>query len=167
VSLVATRGKGKTVATAVVRGDLSFATTAPLPPRSIRNTNAARYQAQIGAKHSLSLKFARRMTETVASRVGATTVKIGGRVTKPFAVPRATILVRAAPSCQSSQRFRGVVVARNVKLRSSGAWSATIALPAALRTDQVFLRATTNVRQTTASRRTFATFTLIQGVTLK
>lgn len=167
VSLVATWGADVTVAKAVVKGDLSFATTAKLPPLDIRNTNAARYQARIGDRRSLNLKFSRRMTETVATRLGATRVKIGGRVTKPLADPRATVAVRAAPSCQTQDRFRGVVVARDVKVNSSGAWSATIKLPAAIRGDKVFLRGSTSVRKSTSSRKTFATYTLIQGVTLK
>jgi len=167
VSLVATWGEDAVVATAVVKGDLSFATTAKLPPAELRNTNAARYQARLGDKRSLNLKFSRRMTETVAKRLGATRVKIGGRVTKPLAAPRARVVVRAAPSCQTNERFRGVVVARNVKVSSSGVWSATITLPSALRGDKVFLRGSTSVRKSTRTRKTFATYTLIQGVALK
>jgi hypothetical protein len=167
VAIFSTWDEDKQVATATVQGDLTFTTTAPLPPRDIRETNAARFQARLGTKRSLNLKFSRRMTETVASRVAATRVKIGGRVTKPLAVPRATVLVRAARSCQSEQRFRGVVVARGVKVASSGTWSASITLPKALRGEKVYLRAQTRVRQTTRSARTFATYTLIQGVALK
>ncbi len=107
------------------------------------------------------------MTETVASRLASTRVKIGGRVTKPLADPRARVVVRAAPSCQSRQRFRGVIVARDVKVSRSGEWSTTITLPKALRGDKVFLRATTSVRENTKSAKTFKTFTLIQGVALK
>ncbi len=158
---------GKRVATATVQRDLSFTTTAPLPPRAIRDTNTARFQARLGAKRSRSMKFARRMTETVASRLGATSVKIGGRVTKPFAMPRASIVVRGAQSCQSDESFRGVVVASKVKVKANGTWSATIALPAALQGDKVYLRAQTKVRRNTKNVKTFATFTLIQGVALK
>jgi hypothetical protein len=158
---------GKRVATAIVKGDLSFATTAPLPPRAIRNTNGARYQARLGSQRSLKLKFARRMTETVARRLGATGVRISGRVTKPFADPRAKIVVRGSPSCQSDYSFGRVVVARDVNVSASGKWSTTITLPAALRTDKVYLRAQTRVRLAGGGRSTFATYTLLQGVALK
>ncbi len=158
---------GKRVATATVQRDLSFTTTAPLPPRAIRDTNTARFQARLGAKRSRSMKFARRMTETVASRLAATRVNIGGRVTKPFALPRASIVVRGAQSCQSDESFRGVVVASKVRVKANGTWSATIALPTALQGDKVYLRAQTKVRRNTKNPKTFATFTLIQGVALK
>jgi hypothetical protein len=157
----------KQVATATVQPDLSFTTTAPLPPRAIRNSNAARFQARLGTRFSRSLKFERRMTETVASRLAATRVRIGGRVTKPFAVPRATVVVRGAQSCQSEDRFRGVVVARGVKVRGNGTWTATITLPTALQGNKVYLRAQSKVRKTAKSAKTFATYTLIQGVALK
>ena len=49
------------VATAVVGTDGLFKTTAPLPPRRIRNSNSARYLARAGSQRSLDLKLTRRL----------------------------------------------------------------------------------------------------------
>jgi uncharacterized repeat protein (TIGR01451 family) len=158
---------GKRVATARVQGDLSFSTTAALPPKAIRNTNAARFQARLGRQRSQKLKFARRMTGTVARRLDAARVQIGGRVTGPLARPVATVLVRASSRCPSRSRFRGPVVARGIRVQPSGRWTATITLPPSLRTTRVFLRAQTRVRKTTHNPKRFRTFSLVQGVALR
>ena len=55
---------GRTVARVRVQPDGSFTTTAPLPRRSIRNTNRARYVAKAAGERSLNLKLARRMVVT-------------------------------------------------------------------------------------------------------
>ncbi|MEA2129269.1 MAG: hypothetical protein QOJ85_2160 [Solirubrobacteraceae bacterium] len=157
---------GKRVATATVQGDLSFSTTAALPAKAIRNTNAARFQARLGGRRSSRLKFARRMTGTVARRLDATRVLIGGRVTGPLAKPVATVLVRASSSCPTAT-FRGTVVARGIRVQPNGRWTATITLPPSLRGTRVFLRAETRVRKSTRSPKRFRTFTLVQGVALR
>jgi hypothetical protein len=166
VSLYAT-SSGKRVATAIVGGDLAFSTTAALPPRAIRNTNAARYQARLGRQRSLRLKFARRMTQTVARRVDAAHVRIGGRVTAPLARPIAKVVVRASSRCPGRTSFRGPVVKRGIRVQRNGSWTATVTLPPALRGSRVFLRGQTTVRKTTHNPKRFPTFTLIQGVSLK
>jgi uncharacterized repeat protein (TIGR01451 family) len=158
---------GKRVATAIVGGDLSFSTTAALPPRAIRNTNAARFQARLGRQRSLRLKFARRMTETVARRLSTTQVQIGGRVTAPLGRPIATVRVRASSRCPGGTTFRGPVVARGIHVRRNGRWTAKIALPPSLRGTRVFLRGQTRVVKTTRNPKRFATFTLIQGLGLR
>jgi hypothetical protein len=157
---------GKRVATATVRGDLSFSTTAALPARSIRNTNSARFQARLGRERSARLKFARRMTGTVARRLDPVRVQIGGRITGPLAKPVAGVVVRASARCPSAS-FRGTVVARGIRVRPNGRWTANITLPAALRGSRVFLRAETRVRRTTRNPKTYRTFSLIQGVGLR
>ena len=53
--------RGKVVAKPKVAADGSFSATAPLPPKRLRNSNAARYEARIGGERSLKLKLARRM----------------------------------------------------------------------------------------------------------
>jgi uncharacterized repeat protein (TIGR01451 family) len=165
VTIFAT-SSGKRVATAIVGGDLSFSTTAALPPKAIRSTNAARFQARLAGQRSLRLKFARRMTATVARRLGAGRVRIGGRVTAPLARPIAAVVVRASSSCPGHTSFRGPVVARGIRVQRDGRWAATITLPPALRGTRVFLRASTNVRKTARNPKRFATFSLIQGVAL-
>ena len=77
---------GRRVASAVVQPDGFFRATAPLPPRSVRFTNLARYQARIGAERSLNLKLHRRMLVTSISSSGGN-VTIKGRVIKPLAAP--------------------------------------------------------------------------------
>jgi uncharacterized repeat protein (TIGR01451 family) len=157
---------GKRVATATVRGDLSFSTTAALPARAIRNTNSARFQARLGRERSARLKFARRMTGTVARRLNPVRVQIGGRVTGPLARPVATVLVRASSRCPR-RTFGGTVVARGIRVAPSGRWAARITLPPSLRGTRVFLRAETRVRRTTRNPKRFRTFSLIQGVGLR
>ncbi|MEA2184540.1 MAG: hypothetical protein QOF69_3725, partial [Solirubrobacteraceae bacterium] len=137
------------------------------PPKSIRNTNAARFEARLGTQRSLKLKFARRMTETVARRLSATGVQIGGRVTAPLAQPVAAVRIRASSQCPGRTSFRGPVVARGVRVRSRGRWTARVTLPSSLRGTRVFLRAETRVRKTTRNPKRFPTFSLIQGVRLK
>jgi uncharacterized repeat protein (TIGR01451 family) len=166
VSIFAT-WSGKRVATAIVGGDLSFRTTAALPPKAIRNTNAARYQARLKRQRSLRLKFARRMTETVARRLDSARVQIGGRVTAPLTRPIAGVVVRASSRCPGGTTFRGPVVARGIRVQRNGRWSAKITLPPALRGSRVFLRAGTQVRKTTRNPKRFRTFSLIQGIALK
>ncbi len=51
---------GKRVATAKVRSDGRFSTTAPMPSKRIRSTNKARYLASVGKEKSLDLKLTRR-----------------------------------------------------------------------------------------------------------
>jgi hypothetical protein len=60
---------GKTVAIATVASDGTFTAIAPLPPRGIRRTNQARYQAAVGRLVSPPLKLARRMYMTRARTV--------------------------------------------------------------------------------------------------
>jgi hypothetical protein len=158
---------GKRVATATVGGDLSFSTTAALPPRAIRTTNAARFQARLGRQRSLRLKFARRMTETVARRLDTAHVQIGGRVTGPLTRPVAAVRVRASSRCPGGVTFRGPVVARGIHVQRDGRWTARITLPASLRGSRVFLRADTQVRKSTHNPKRFRTFSLIQGIALR
>ncbi|HEX8157415.1 MAG TPA: hypothetical protein VF526_08510 [Solirubrobacteraceae bacterium] len=164
---VAIFSSGKLVATATVNGDLSFSTTAALPPKSIRTTNAARFQARLGTQRSLKLKFARRMTQTVARRLSATSVRIGGRVTGPLTQPVAAVRIRARSQCPGRTSFRGAIVAGGIRVSSRGRWTARVALPPSLHGTRVFLRAETRVRKTKRNPKRFATFSLIQGVTLK
>ena len=151
----------KQVARATVGPDLTFSTTAPLPPRSLRLTNKARYEAQIGSQKSRRLKFARRMY-TTDLRISGRSVRFAGSVTAPLAKPIQQITIVAAGSCTGIAR--GAVAAR-VKPNRRGRFSATFSLPPSLAgLPVVFLRAQTKVPKNAASRKSFPTFTLIRSV---
>src|SRR5690606_38387690 len=79
---------GKTVARPVVRADGRFSARAPLPPKAVRGTNRARYQARIERERSPVLKLTRRMQVDAIAVTGGR-VRISGRVTKPFAKRKA------------------------------------------------------------------------------
>jgi hypothetical protein len=106
------------------------------------------------------------MTETVARRLSATRVRIGGRVTAPLVRPVAAVLVRASSRCPG-RSFKGPAVASGVRVRPDGRWTATFTLPPSLRGTRVFLRAETRVRKSRRSARRFRTFSLIQGIALR
>jgi sugar lactone lactonase YvrE len=147
----------KVVASTVVRSDGSFSTTAPLPPRTIRNTNRARYEARSGTEVSLNLKLERRMY------VDSITVKnhrvtLTGRVTPPFTHPRSAVRVQRLVSCT-----RAVTVKR-VKLRRNGRWRATLAAPP--NAQAAIYRATTVVRKTRHTSRHHRTYTLPRVVAI-
>jgi hypothetical protein len=146
------------VASAVVGIDGFFAATAPLPTRRLRFTNKARYQASIGAERSASLKLTRRMViESISSRAGK--VIIHGRVIRPLAVPIAPILIQRRVSCSST------VTVKAIKPRRSGIFTAT--LPAPPRSQAAVYRASTRVRGSVRSRRTYPTFTLPRVVVIE
>ena len=149
--------RGRRVATATVNDEGRFRALAPLPKRSIRGTNAARYRARIGNERSLRLKLARRMTVTgvAASR---TRVVISGRVSRPLARPARSIEIRQRISCS---RWR--VVAR-VRPRSDGTFRVAVAGPP--QAQAAVYRLATRVRKTSRNRRTYPTFTLPRYVDL-
>ena len=63
--------RDRRVGTAIVTTNGTFAASLPLPPRDVRTTNQARYEAVLGPLHSLNLKLARRMRATeLSSRAG-------------------------------------------------------------------------------------------------
>lgn len=146
------------VASAIVGSDGLFAASAPLPARRLRFTNAARYQASIGAARSQSLKLTRRMTfESIAGRAGV--LSIHGRVSLPLAQPIATILIRRRLSCSSS------VIVKRIKPSRNGTFAATLPVPPG--TPAAVYVASSRVRQTARRRATFPTFTLPSVVVLQ
>jgi streptogramin lyase len=151
---------GRTVARAMVRPDLSFSSSAPLPPKRLRFSNRARYAAKLGARRSSALKFARRMY-TTGLTVSGRTVTFTGTVTRPLDKPPQRVTIRASASCSSIGT--GAIVA-TVKPSSKGAFSARFDLPPGQAT--VFLRAQTRVRKHRGSGTTFPTFTLVRGLKL-
>ena len=147
----------KTVARPVVGSDGRFSATAPLPPRAIRSTNAARYQARIGSERSPALKLVRRIQVTTL-RASDGRVTIAGRVVKPLArrkVDRAITLMRQV-TCEHSEPIARVMP------RADGRFSVTVAAPPGERA--AVYRLQTDIRRTPTSRRHFETFTLPRAV---
>ena len=145
------------VASAVVKKDGTFRTTAALPARNLRGTNLARYQARIGKERSLRLKLQRRMTVR-SVRVSGNRVRISGRVLRPLAAPARTITISRRVSCTKSE-----VVAR-VKPNRNGEFSVTVKAPP--KTQAAVYRLGTRVRKTMKNPKTYPTFTLPRYVDL-
>jgi len=149
---------GRQVATAVVRKDGSFATSAPLPPRAIRSTNRARYIARIGSEKSLDLKLERRMFISSA-RTSNGRVTIIGRVTRPLGSPVQTITLVRRVSCKKTE------VVKRFKPTRTGSFRVTVAAPP--RQQAAVYRLGTRVRKTPRNPKLFPTFTLPRAVELR
>jgi hypothetical protein len=149
---------GRRVASAVVNRSGTFRTTAPLPPRRLRTTNAARYQAVLGHEKSLRLKLVRRMiVQSVRSRSGKVTIR--GRVTMPLGKPAKRIAVVRRVSCKHS------VVVKRIKPRRNGRFTVTVSAPP--KTQAAVYRLSTKVRKNTRNPKLFPTFTLPRAVEVK
>lgn len=147
---------GRRVATGVVRPDGFFRAKAPLPPRSIRRGNQARYQAVLDGQRSLRLKLHRRMRIAKMSHRG-NRVLIVGRITGPLA-PGQEIVIKRRVSCTQD------VVVKRIEARRAGAWR--VWLPAPRKTDAGVYRATTQVRGAPDNPKLFPTYTLPGYVSL-
>ena len=152
--------RGRHVGTAVVATNGTFAASLPLPPRDVRTTNRARYEAVLGPLRSLNLKLSRRMRATELSSHAAT-VTIAGRVTSPLARPVRTVTLRQYKDCTGTAFD---VVKRGIKVSRDGRFRATVPAPAGV--DVAYYRALTRVRKTPRNPKTYETFTLIRGVAL-
>ena len=148
---------GKRVATAKIRSDGRFSTTARMPSKRVRSTNKARYLASVGREKSLDLKLQRRMVLTgVAVKNGKVT--IAGRVIRPLTSPVSTITVKRRVSCK-----KNVVVAR-IKPKRNGTFRVTVDAPDAQLA--ATYRLGTYVRKTTRNAKRYPTFTLPRSVDL-
>ena len=148
---------GKTVARPRVRTSGLFTATAKLPPRKLRRTNRARYQASIGGEKSLRLKLVRRMLVTRTSASGGR-VTIAGRVVRPLARPVRTITVKRRVSCGSFN------VVKRFKPRRDGSFRVTLDGPPG--SQAAVYRMQTRVRKFVTNPKTFPTFTLPRFVAL-
>jgi hypothetical protein len=156
VSIVFT-GTHKTVAHATVGQDGIFRATAPLPPRSLRNTNRARYQAKIGSEKSLRLKLMRRMAVTsVRSAAGKVTIR--GRVVPPLGSPTRAILLKRRVSCTRS------VTVERIRPDRNGRFKVTVNGPS--NAQAAVYRLQTQVRKNRSNPKLFPTFTLPRFVEL-
>jgi DNA-binding beta-propeller fold protein YncE len=135
---------GKTIATAVVGADGWFSATAPLPKKSIRGTNRARYTAVVGNEKSLALKLTRRVVmEPLTSKAGIVTLT--GQVIPPLTKPAAEILVQAQVSCTQWK-----TTARK-PAHASGRFEVSVAAPAGQQA--AVYRVSTAVRKNRLARR--------------
>ena len=146
---------GKRVARPRVgRGGL-FRATAKLPPRRVRGTNRARYEARLGSDRSLALKLARRLRITSITPKGRRVV-IAGRITKPLARPIQRVTVTRRVSCGR------VEVVKRFKPRKDGRFRVTLS---GAKTRQVAtFRFRTLVRFSQSDPKLYRTFTLPQYV---
>ena len=112
----------KVVATATIAADGSYEATAPLPPRSIRNTNRARYQAVTGTHRSDQLKLTRRVAVDSLS-AGGGLVTIRGRIIPPLGRPVQPVAIRQRISCKQ------MTVVKTFTPPPSGRFSVTLPAP--------------------------------------
>ena len=146
---------GKRVARPRVGTDGLFRATAPLPPKKVRNTNRARYQAALGKERSLRLKLTRRLRITSITPSGRNVI-VRGRISKPLANPIHRITVTRRVSCGR------VEVATRIKPRKNGTFR--VKLRGAKQRQVATFRFRTLVRFRTGNPRLFRTFTLPQYV---
>jgi hypothetical protein len=149
---------GKVVARATVGKDGSFATSAPLPPERVRDTNDARYKATLGDEESINLKLRRRMIlRSMTYDDGKVT--ISGRVLPPLAKPLAAITLKRRVSCTKEQ------VVEQFKPRADGSFRITVKAPRGVGT--AVYRMTTKVRVSDDGSGVFETYTLPRAVDLQ
>ncbi len=132
------------------------ATTAPLPPRKLRRSNRARYQAVLGRERSLRLKLVRRMAlRGVRSAHGRVT--ISGRVARPAGATRSR-----RSSCGGACRARAPSSSAASGPARDGRFRVTLAGPP--RALAATYRFETKVRRKTTNPKLFPTFTLPRSV---
>jgi hypothetical protein len=151
------RATGKIVAGAKVAKDGFFTTTAPLPSRAIRTSNAARYRAELGKALSLPLKLHRRMALTQLT-TAAGKVTVAGRVELPLSRPADTIRLVRRVSCHKT------VLVTSFRPASDGRFSVTV--PAPKGATAAVYRLATHVPKTRKNPKRFPTFTLPAGIDL-
>jgi hypothetical protein len=148
----------KVVARPIVLADGTFQAKGALPPRALRQSNRARYQARVGDERSLDLKLFRRMVvEEMSSSDGDVTIR--GRVLGPLGKPTHVITIKRRVSCTKD------VAVRTFKPSASGRFAVTI--PAPPTGQAAVYRLQTSVPRDARSRTLFPTFTLPRAVELR
>jgi hypothetical protein len=149
---------GTRVARTKVGKNGAFRTTAPLPPRSVRYTNDARYMAVAGREKSLNLKLHRRLVvQRVGSRNGKVT--IAGRVVLPLGKPVQSVTIKRRITCKKEQ------VVKRFKPRQDGTFRVTLNAPKDI--GVAVYRFQTKVRKNTTNPKMYPTFTLPRAVELQ
>jgi hypothetical protein len=150
---------GERVVVARVGPDGLFEITSPLPKRSIRETEKARYVAHLGSSRSPSVKLTRRMTMD-ALTLTRTSVTIYGQVAKPLPKVKRDIVITERTRCGGPAR-----VVATVRPNTLGNYRATFRRPGNV--DSAIYRLRTRVRVDSGSRKaTFRTYTLVRAVDL-
>jgi hypothetical protein len=139
------------VATATVAADGQFATTAPLPPVRLRDSNNARYMAEQGRQRSLNLKLTRRLELEPPTFAGGT-VTLAGQVLPPLATPVAGVAVQQQLECGRT------TIVKHFKPGAGGRFHVTVTVPADAKAG--IYRLTSAVAVKPGSRHTFATYSL-------
>jgi hypothetical protein len=148
---------GGQVATVPVKSDGTFSTFVGLPPKSIRFTNRARYQARMGTRRTYDLKLVRRLTISTIRRHAGRRVEIVGRVTAPRDAT-APVIVNRLATCGSYR------VVKRFRPRSDGTFRVIVPAPREAR--GAVYRLSTRVRRYAKARRTSPTFSLPRPVDL-
>ena len=150
---------GKRVVVARVGPDGLFEITGPLPKASIRETERARYVAELGRERSPSVKLTRRMTLD-ALTLTRTSVTIYGQVAKPLPKVKRDIVITERTSCGGAAK-----VVATVRPNKLGNYRAKIRRPRDV--DSAIYRLRTRVRVDSRARKeTFRTYTLVRAVDL-
>jgi hypothetical protein len=148
----------KVVARPIVQRDGTFQAKGALPPKALRTSNRARYQARIGNERSLDLKLFRRMlVEQMSSSDGDVTIK--GRIVGPLGKPRRAITIKRRVSCTRD------VTVNAVTPNASGKFAVTI--PAPPTGQAAVYRLQTSVPRSARNAKLFPTFTLPRAVELR
>ncbi len=150
---------GKRVVLARVGPNGLFEITGPLPKASVRETERARYVAELGRERSPSVKLTRRMTMD-ALTLTRTSVTIYGQVAKPLPKVKRDIVITERTSCSGAAK-----VVATVRPNKLGNYRAKIRRPRDV--DSAIYRLRTRVRVDSRARKeTFRTYTLVRAVDL-
>lgn len=139
------------VAHTTVGKDGFFSVTAPLPPPKERNSNDARYLAQVGPIKSLDLKLTRRLILEPPVASGRR-VRLSGQVTPPLMRPVAPVSIAEQTTC-THKRIIG-----HFKPSATGHFRVTVTAPKGA--TAVIYRLATQVRANATSTKPFPTFSL-------
>jgi hypothetical protein len=148
----------KQVATATIGASGEFTTTAPLPPRKLRESSSARYTAAIGKLRSLDLKLTRRLLLEAPKATG-TTITLTGQVTLPLTKPISPVAIEQELECGKA------TIARTFIPPASGRFHITLTVPANAKAAIYRLKSTV-AANAHATKHGFATFSLPLPVAL-
>ena len=115
--------EGKQVATATVKANGQYTTTAPLPPAKIRDNLNTRYTAEVGKVRSVHLKLVRRLL-LEPPKASGTTITLTGQLTLPLTKPIAPVVVEQQLECGKT------TIAKTFTPAANGRFQITLTVPA-------------------------------------